>query len=193
MAEKMEKERTLILLKPDTVKRALVGKILERFESVGLKIIAMKMVQVDADFASQHYFLDEEWARNVYEKTKAKYDQIGKEMKHPDHLSLGKEIQQWNMNFLQEGPVIAAILEGHHAIEIVRKLIGATEPLSASPGTIRSDFSSTESYKLCDSEQRVAKNMVHASDSIENAKREIALWFSPEELHNYKNIHDFSN
>jgi len=188
----MEKERTLVLLKPDTVKRALVGKILTRFEKAGLKPIAMKMVQVNRNFAEQHYFLDEAWAKNVYEKTKKKYDEEGKEMRHKDHMSLGKEIQSWNMNFLQEGPVVAIVLESHHAVELVRKLIGATEPRSALPGTIRSDFASTESYPLGDNMQRVVRNLVHASDSVENAKREISLWFAPEEIHSYKNIHDLS-
>ena len=96
------------------------------------------------------------------------------------------------MDFLTQGPVVAIVLEGHHAIELARKLIGNTEPRQALPGTIRSDFASTESYPLADTKSRVLRNLVHASDSIENAKREISLWFSPEELHSYKNIHDLS-
>ena len=100
-------------------------------------------------------------------------------------------IQGWNMNFLKEGPVIAIVMEAPHAIELARKLTGATEPRQALPGTIRSDFASTESYSVANDSQRVLRNLVHASDSIESAKREIALWFSPKELHSYKNLNDF--
>ena len=186
----MEKERTLVLLRPDTVKRAISGRIITRFEEVGLKIVAMKMVWADKAMAEKHYFLDEDWAKKVFEKTKAGYEKEGKEMKYKTHMELGKTIQSWNMKFLTEGPVIAMILEGNHAIELVRKMIGSTEPRSAAPGTIRGDFASTESYPVADTNSRVMRNMAHASDSIETAKREISLWFSPKEIHSYKTVHD---
>ena len=150
------------------------------------------MVFADKELAKNHYFLDEEWAKSVYEKTKKSYDKEGKKFPYKNHMDVGKTIQKWNMDFLTQGPVVAIVLEGHHAIELARKLIGNTEPRQALPGTIRSDFASTESYPLADTKSRVLRNLVHASDSIENAKREISLWFSPEELHSYKNIHDLS-
>ena len=99
-------------------------------------------------------------------------------------LELGKTIQKWNMEFLTEGPVIAAIIQGPHAIELTRKLVGSTEPKSSAPGTIRSDFASTESYALADTENRVLRNLIHASDSPKTADREIALWFNNSEIHN---------
>lgn len=186
----MEKEKTLVLLKPDTVKRHLVGRVIQRFEEVGLKIAGMKMVWVDEKFAERHYALDEAWAKNVFDKTKAVYDKEGKKMKYNDHMELGKTIQKWNMDFLRKGPVVAIVLQGPHAVELVRKMIGSTEPKSAAPGTIRGDFASVESYAHGDLQKRVVRNLVHASDSLENAKREIELWFKPEELHEHVTAQD---
>lgn len=179
-------ERTLIVLKPDTIQRGLIGKIISRFEDVGLKLIGMKMVHCTKEFAEQHYFLDEEWAKDVYRKSKEKHDKIGKELRFKDHMEMGKSIQEWNMNFLCESPVMAIVLEGPHAIELVRKMVGNTEPLQSPPGTIRGDFASIESYQLTDSKNRVLRNLVHASDSKKNAEREISLWFSEAELFEYK-------
>jgi len=180
-------ERTLVLIKPDGVKRGISGKIISRFEDSGLKIIALKFIWADEELAKNHYYLDEEWAKGVYEKTKKNYDKEGKKFPYKNHLEVGKQIQSWNMDFLTEGPVIAIVLEGPHAIELARKMIGSTEPRSSLPGTIRSDFASIESYPVADANKRVMRNLVHASDSVESAKREINLWFSPEEIHsNYK-------
>ena len=177
-------EKTLVLIKPDGVKRMLVGKIIQRFEEAGLKIKAMKMTLATEELAKQHYFLDETWAKNVFEKTKASYEKEGRNMRFNDFLELGKTIQKWNMEFLTEGPVIAAIIQGPHAIELTRKLVGSTEPKSSAPGTIRSDFASTESYALADTENRVLRNLIHASDSPKTADREISLWFNNSEIHN---------
>jgi nucleoside-diphosphate kinase len=192
MVEKILPEKTLVLIKPDGVKKSISGQIISRLESTGLKIVAIKMLWADENLASQHYYLDEEWAQGLYKKTKDSYDNEGRKMKHKDPISLGKHIQTGLIDFIKEGPVIAIVLEGTHAIEIVRKLVGSTEPRSASPGTIRSDFASTESYPKADLNSRAVRNLIHASDSLENAKREISLWFSPDEIHNYKNVHDFS-
>ena len=182
----MHKEQTLIILKPDAVQRNLVGKIIERFENIGLKIVAMKMAQASPEHASKHYKLDEEWAKGVYTKAKASYDKENKKLPYKDHMEMGKAIQARNMKFLCECPVITAVLQGPHAIELVRKMIGSTEPRQALPGTIRGDFASIESYALTDPRERVLRNLVHASDSVENAKREISLWFSPQELFDYQ-------
>ncbi|MDO8459552.1 MAG: nucleoside-diphosphate kinase [Nanoarchaeota archaeon] len=186
----MEIEKTLVLIKPDGVQKAIVGRIISRFEETGLKIIGMKMVWVDEEFAEKHYPLDEVWAKNVYDKTKKVYDSSGKKMKQDNHIEFGKTIQKWNMNFLKEGPIVAIVLEGPHAIDLVRKMIGATEPRQAAPGTIRGDFASVESYILADAKERAVRNLLHASDSVEGAKREIDLWFSEFEIHNYENALD---
>ena len=180
-------ERTFVLIKPDGVKRGIAGKIISRFEDSGLKIIAVKMIFADKELAKNHYFLDEKWAKNVFEKNKTAYEKEGKKMQYKNHMEMGKTIQNWNMDFLMEGPVIALVLECPHAIELVRKIVGSTEPRTSAPGTISGDFASIESYSVADERKRVVKNLIHASDAVESARREINLWFSPEELHsNYK-------
>jgi nucleoside-diphosphate kinase len=179
-------EQTLVLIKPDGIARNLIGKIISRFEETGLKVIAMKMVWADEELAKNHYFLDESWAKNTYEKSKSASEKEGRKFPYKDHMEFGKLIQKRNMKFITEGPVISMVLEGPHAIEIVRRMVGATEPKSASPGTIRGDFAMIESYAMADGKDRVTRNLVHASDSQENAKREIALWFKKDEIHSYK-------
>jgi len=184
-------ERTLVLLKPDAVKRHISGKIISRFEDTGLKIVGVKMVWASEELTKRHYPLDEQWAKNVFEKTKSAYEKDGKKFKYKTYIEFGKTIQKWNADFLKEGPVIAMVLEGPQSIEIVRKMIGSTEPKSATPGTIRGDFSSVEAYSVADSKSRVLRNLVHASDSKENAEREIQIWFKLEELHEHKTAYDF--
>ena len=181
----MEKERTLVLVKPDGVLRSLVGKIISRFEEAGLKIIAMKMHHADKELAGKHYPLDKEWAEAVFEKTKTTSEKLGKPFPYTDAIQFGSLIQEWNMNFLQEGPVVAMIVEGPHAIEMVRKMIGHTEPRQANPGTIRGDFAPFESYEAANSKSRVLRNLVHASDSSETAQREIPIWFEDSEIFQY--------
>ena len=179
-------ERALVLIKPDGILRSLVGEILSRFEKIGLKIIAMKMVWADEKLANQHYILEEEWAKKMHERTKKTREAEGHPFPHKDYMEYGKLVQGWNISFLCEGPVIAFVLEGPHAVEIVRKIIGHTEPRQSSPGTIRGDYAMTESYALANDNNRVTRNLVHASDSVETAEREIAIWFKKSELHSYK-------
>ena len=192
MNDKIGKEKTLVLIKPDGVFRGLIGKIINRFEEAGLKITGMKMVWVDEAFAREHYKLDEEWAKNVFEKTKTTNEKQGKKFPYKDHMEFGGLIQKWNMDFLREGPVVAIVFQGPHSIEIVRKIVGSTEPRQAVPGTIRGDFASFESYEIANTKGRVLRNLIHASDSRENAEREIKLWFADKEIHSYKNVHDLS-
>jgi nucleoside-diphosphate kinase len=188
----MQKEKTLVLIKPDAIKRGIFGKILTRFEDAGFKIVAMKMLQIDEKFAKNHYILEEEWAKKSYAKTKEIHDKIGHKLAFKDHMDYGRTIQQWNANVLIDGPLIAFILQGAHAVEMVRKMIGPTEPRQAQPGTIRGDFITVESYAVADAKQRAIKTLVHASDSVENAKREINLWFKPKEIcADYKILNDY--
>ena len=153
-------QRTLVLIKPDGVQRCLSGQIITRFENVGMKIIGMKMVWVDKDFAKKHY-----------------------------HEHTEKSFYPGLEGVLTLGPVIAMVLEGVEAIAKVRQLVGSTEPKSAAPGTIRGDFAHI-SYGYADKKGLGIKNLVHASDSEESAKKEISLWFEKQEVHTYKNVHD---
>jgi len=157
-------ERTLVLLKPDAVQRAIMGRIISRFEDAGMKVVGMKMVWVNKEFALKHY--TEDLAKRA-----------------------GANVREMIADFLITGPIIAMVLEGVNAIENIRKMVGSTEPKSAAPGTIRGDFSHV-SYAYADSKKVPVKNLVHASSSKADAEAEIKLWFSPKELHSYKTVHD---
>ncbi len=152
-------EQSLVLLKPDAVKRCLVGEIIKRFEQKGLRITGMKLIWADEDLASKHYGdLD---------------------------VRVSKEVKDRMVQFLTEGPVVALVLEGVEAVEVVRKIVGATEPKTALPGTIRGDYAHV-SIKHADAQNKGVMNLIHASGKPEEAKVEIDLWFKDEELHSYE-------
>ncbi|MEV4620214.1 nucleoside-diphosphate kinase [Asanoa sp. NPDC049573] len=154
-------QRTLVLLKPDAVARGLVGRIFQRFEDAGLKIVGTKMVQIDAELAKKHYFdLEERFGKSVFDVT---------------------------ANFMQTGPVIALVLEGVEAVATVRRLVGVTFPNEATPGTIRGDFAHT-SKAYTESKHTAAANLVHASGKPDEAKYEVDLWFDGSELHDYQTV-----
>jgi nucleoside-diphosphate kinase len=159
-------ERTLIVFKPDAVARGIVGEVLARFERVGLKIVGMKMLQPDHDHYFQHY------------------EGIG-----TLKTRKGNEIFETQLKEMQLGPVIAAVLEGVEAIELVRKMVGPTEPKSAPPGTIRGDYAHM-TYGHASSAKRGVPNVLHASADKKEATDEIAHWFSESELIDYENVHE---
>jgi len=156
-------ERTLVLVKPDAVERGLVGEIIQRFEHVGLKIVGMKMVWVDETFASKHYF-------DIKERR-------------------GEKVYNSLMNMITMGPVVAVVLEGISAVEVVRKMCGPTEPKSAMPGTIRGDYAHV-SFAYSDKVNEAVRNVVHSSGNLAEAEAEIALWFSWNEIYDYESVHD---
>ncbi len=186
-------ERTLIILKPDAVQRGLVGEIITRFEKTGLKIVAAKMVKPSKDLADKHYPVDrQEFIDGMGQKSLDNYKEQGldplKELGSSDPHAIGLEIQKWLADFLTSGPVIAMVLEGPHAIEMVRKIRGHTLPIKANPGTITGDYS-FDSSSLANKDKRPLRNLVHASGSKQEADFEIGLWFTKEELHAYDTIH----
>ncbi len=158
-------ERTLVLLKPDAVQRSYMGEILMRFERAGLKIVGMKMVWVDEEFAKKHYREEDIAVRH------------------------GETVWKNLLKGITQGPVLAFVLEGVDAIEIVRKMVGKTEPKSALPGTIRGDFAHV-SYGHADGKGIHIKNLIHASADKNDAKLELGVWFEESELHTYKTVHD---
>lgn len=178
-----------MLIKPDGVKRGLVGEILTRFERVGLKIVAMKMVWVDEKFVGKHYQDDEKWYKSVGDKLLKFYDEngrdIGEDLGTNDPIELGKKVRKWLFTYITSGPVLAMLLEAPHAVEVVRKLIGPTYPLQAPPGTIRGDYH-YDSPALANFGQRSVENMVHASGTPEEAEFEKKLWFRDKEIHEYQ-------
>lgn len=157
-------QRTLVLLKPDAVQRGLIGRIIQRFEDVGIKIVGMKMVLVDERLANEHY------------------NDLG--------VRRGEDVKKRVVDMLTKlGPVVALALEGIDVIEEVRMMIGSTEPKAAQPGTIRGDFSHI-SYDYANKKGIGVKNVIHSSDTLESAQRELMLWFSFDELYKYKTVND---
>ncbi|MFH1409902.1 MAG: nucleoside-diphosphate kinase [Nanoarchaeota archaeon] len=153
-------EQTLVLIKPDGVVRCLSGEIIKRFERAGLKIIGLKMMWIDKDFAGKHY---------------------------QDHKD--KAFFQHLIDFITEAPVVAMVIEGVHAIENVRKMVGETDPSKSAPGTIRGDFAHL-SMAWASKQKSGGKNLIHASVNNEDAQKEIALYFNKGEMHSYKTVHE---
>ena len=182
-------EQTLVLIKPDGVQRGLIGEIIGRYERAGLKVMAMKMVHASKEDVDKHYVLTEEWMRAVYEKAKAKYEANGQPFPFPDHIAYGTDIKRGLVDFLKSAPIVAMVLEGEAAVPLVRKLVGATEPASSAPGTIRGDLSH-DTYALSNSQNRALRNLIHASGTPDEAKAEIALWFTDVELTKYEHVND---
>ncbi len=186
----LTKEKTLVLIKPDAVKRGLVGEILMRFETAGLKIVALKMLYIDKGLAHKHYPSERiEFLKGMGEKTLSTYQKLGKDPKKEigtdDPIEIGKMVNHWNVEFLTSGPVVAIVLEGLHAVDSVRMIVGNTIPAIAPPGTIRGDYS-IDSPALANERKRAVHNLVHASGNVEEAGYEIKIWFKPEELNEYK-------
>ena len=181
------KERTLILIKPDGVQRSLVGEIIRRYERAGLKLIALKMLVPTKEQIEGHYTLDPQWRRVTGEKTIKSYLDKGIEPPTKDPLEVTKILLERLARYMTSGPIIAAIWQGAHAVAIVRKLTGSTEPLTSDVGTIRGDFV-LDSYQMTDADGRCIRNLVHASGSPAEAEQEITHWFSPTELINYRLI-----
>jgi nucleoside-diphosphate kinase len=154
-------ERTLILFKPDAVQRGVVGEILTRFERVGLKIVGTKMLAPDQKHYYKHY---EEIGQVITRRGQETFDNV--------------------LDMMSQGPVIAMVLEGVEAVELVRKLVGSTEPKSSPPGTIRGDFSHM-SYGYGDTQKKGIPNLIHASGDASDAEKEIPHWFSEDELYDY--------
>ena len=185
----MNIQQTLILLKPDAVQRGLIGTIISRFEQVGLKMTAIKMVHPRKEDVDQHYALTDEWMRGVFEKSKAKYDANGEAFPWTDHVAYGTEIKRELMDFLMAAPIVAMVWEGEGAVAIIRKLVGSTESAGSPAGTIRGDFSH-DSYSLSNNQNRPLRNLIHASGTPEEAKNEIAVWFTDTELYRYEHVND---
>lgn len=184
-------ETTVVLVKPDGVKRGLVGEILTRFERVGLKIVGMKMVWAGEEFARKHYPQDEKYLRSLGEKSLETYEKYGKdvgeELGTKDDLEVGKMVMKWLVDYITEGPVLAAVFEGPHAVEQVRMITGPTLPVNAPPGTIRGDYS-IDSPDFANAQKRGVANLIHASGTVEEAEFEKQLWFKKEEIHSYKRV-----
>lgn len=178
-------ERTLVIVKPDGVQRSLVGEIIKRFEQVGLKLAAAKMLVPTHEQVEQHYTLDPEWRRVTGEKTIAGYKSKGLTPPSEDPLEITAKILANLKKYLASGPVVAMVWQGAHAVKIVRKIVGGTEPLTSDVGSIRGDYV-LDSYQMSDPDNRAVRNLIHASGSEKEAQAEIAHWFKENEIVDYK-------
>ncbi len=182
-------ERTLIILKPDAVKRGLIGTIFETFENVGLKLLTAKMLRPDEKVVKNHYPGTKEWITEMGNKTLSSFKQSNLDVKNvmgtDDPYKLGQFVYDRLIKYWMEGPIVVSIWEGPNAITVARKLRGHTIPLLADPGTLHAAYS-FDSSPLSSSLDRVVKTFVHASGSVDEAQREITYWFGDTELKSYE-------
>ncbi|MEK7680772.1 MAG: nucleoside-diphosphate kinase [Patescibacteria group bacterium] len=182
------KEKSFVIIKPDGVQRALIGDIIKRFERVGLKLSALKMIVPTEEQCWTHYNKDEAWYLQKGERTISERKNAGLAT-DKEAIEYGKDIVRALVKFMTSGPVVAMVLSGNQAVGIVKKLVGSTEPLSSDVGTIRGDLT-LDSYNLSSQDERAVRNLIHCSDKPEEADREIAIWFEAEELINYRQLHE---
>ncbi|EKD43947.1 MAG: hypothetical protein ACD_72C00062G0002 [uncultured bacterium] len=178
-------ERTYVMIKPDGVKKGLTGEIIRRFEQRDLKIVALEMFQPTVDQIDNHYPKEEAWIRRLGQKTLGTYEKYGidaiKELGTSDDLEIGKMVRGWLIDYMVAAPLVRMVVEGVHAVDMVRKICGVTLPNLADMGTIRGDYS-VDSPAVANSERRAVMNMVHASETAAEAQHEIAYWFGDREV-----------
>lgn len=184
-----KEERTLIIIKPDGIQRSLMGEIIKRYERVGLKLLGIKMLVPSIDQVEKHYTLDPEWRRVTGEKTIKGYQDKGLTPPSMDPLEITAKILEGLKKYMTSGPVVAMVWQGAHAVKIVRKITGGTEPLTSDMGTIRGDFV-LDSYSMSDTDKRAVRNLIHASGSVAEAEMEINHWFKVDELINYRLVQE---
>lgn len=184
----MTTERTLILLKADAVERGLIGECVKRFEQRAFRIVGMKLVRASEEQMRTHYgenAASEEWLSrvggNTIEALKSHGKDPAREYGTNDPISIGKKGIDQLVEFMTSGPIVAIVIEGQHAVEMVRKIVGHTMPMKADIGSIRGDFS-IDSPITAALEKRMVQNLIHASGTVPEAKKEIAHWFTKEEL-----------
>ncbi len=184
-----KEEKTLVIIKPDGLQRNLAGTIIERYERAGLKLVALKMVVVSPEQVEKHYTLDPSWRQSNGAKTIKGYLDKGLTPPSTDPLEMSGRTLEELKKYMSSGPVIPMVWQGAHAVQIVRKITGGTEPLTSDVGTIRGDFV-IDSYQTSDGDGRSVRNLVHASGSVAEAEAEINLWFKPEELIKYRLVNE---
>ncbi len=184
-----KEERTFLMIKPDGVRKGLIGEIIKRIEQRDLKIVALEMFHATFDELDNHYPKDEAWIARLGDKTLSTYEKYGydalKDFGTINNLEIGKEIRKWLIDFMISSPMTRMVIEGVHAVDMVRKIVGPTLPINADMGTIRGDYSA-DSPALANMEKRAVMNLVHASETQEEAKHEIEHWFGKKQIFNYK-------
>ena len=184
-----KEEKTFVLIKPDGVRKGLIGEIINRFERRDLKVVALEMHQPTKSEMDNHYPKDEKWLNRIGERTSANYQKYGHDPKRDfgttDTLKIGKEVRKWLVDFMISAPVVKMVVQGPHAVDMVRKIVGATMPHLAEMGTIRGDYSA-DSAISANIEKRAIFNLVHASETPQEAAHEIKHWFGKNAVYKYK-------
>ena len=184
-----KEEKTVFIIKPDGVKRGLLGEIISRIEKRGLKIIALDMVWASKEEMDSHYPKDDVWIKRLGEKSLANYQKYGVDPKEKlgtdDPFEIGRMIRKWVVEYMTSGPIVKGVVSGVHAIDMVRKICGNTLPNLAEMGTVRGDYS-VDSAVSANLNKRSIRNIIHASENQGEADSELKLWFKEKEIHYYK-------
>lgn len=187
-----KKEKTFVILKPDAVQRGLVGEIIKRFEMIGLKIVAIKMILATKEECEKHYHKDDAWFIKKGENIVKNRTEMGKSIEK-EAIEYGKDIIRNIVSYMTCSPVIVMVLEGNQAQAVVKRLVGSTEPSTADTGSIRGDYA-LDSYYICDTDDsRAMRNIIHCTDQADGegaAEREISVWFKEEEIIKWKSINE---
>ncbi len=185
---KFQDQRSLVLLKPDAIQRSLIGEVLKRIERTGLKLVAMKMLVATRAQVTDHYHKDDAWflrkGTKIVEDRKAHGLVVDKEP-----IEYGKQIIEQNVAFITSGPIIALVAQGNEAPVVIKKITGGTEPSTSDVGTIRGDFT-VDSYEHAGVTGRAVRNILHCSENVEDAEREIKVWFTESEILKYRLVQE---
>ncbi len=184
-----QREKTLVLIKPDGIQRSLIGEIIKRYERTGLKLVGLKFLVPTPEMTKAHYLSDEGWLENVGKKSIAAYEKKGLKSPFDDPIKCGEAVLERLIKYLTSGPVAAMVWQGNEAVGIVRKITGGTEPLTSDVGTVRGDLT-IDSYALGDTDERAVRNLIHASGSPQEAEKEIKIWFNDDEILKYRLVQE---
>lgn len=178
--KKFKEERTFVLIKPDSVQKGLIGEVISRFEQRDMKVVALQMFWPTREQIDEHYPKDEAWRTRLGGKTLKTYEQYGidpvSDLGTDDQLKIGDMVREWLIDYMTSAPLVRMVVQGVHAVDMVRKIAGPTLPYQADMGTIRGDFSA-DSPAVANAEKRAVMNLIHASETPEEAEHEIKHWF----------------
>ncbi|MBY0328671.1 nucleoside-diphosphate kinase [Patescibacteria group bacterium] len=183
-----KKERSFVIIKPDGIQRSLVGEILSRFERAGLKIVGMKFGMLDSKKIWDHYSKDDAWFESKGANIVKNLTEAGMPVEK-EAIEYGKDIIRALEKFMTASPVVSIVLEGNQAVAVVKKLVGGTEPATSDVGTIRGDYT-LDSYAVATVDDRAVRNLIHCSDQVVEAEREITLWFDEKDLMTYRHLNE---
>lgn len=186
---RLKEEKTFVLIKPDAVQKGLIGEIIKRFEQRDLKIVALELFQPTVEEIDKHYSKDSAWIARLGEKSLAtyqKYDIDPRPILGTDNQTeIGQMVRGWIVDYMSSAPLVRMVVQGLHAVDMVRKIAGSTLPYQADMGTVRGDFSN-DSPVLANNEKRAVMNLMHASETQEEARHEITHWFRDSNILNYR-------